>query len=99
MPHPTEIPGVRAAVAAVDVDALPEDKREAFIAAQGHASPVPMCGAVMDILGPLAAELDESAANALAGAAHLVLVNSWLGRSEEADTLRDAARARLTALA
>lgn len=66
--------------------------------AQASGSIVPACGILLDKLAPHVAVLQLKTARVLAGAAHLVLTNSWLGRGGEADTVRDAARARIASL-
>lgn len=98
MTHPTDIPAFRAALGALDAGDVPEAAVEAIAAAQATASPVPACGQVLDALKDHAGDLGLAAARVLAGAAHLVLTNSWLGRAEEADGIRDAARARIAAI-
>lgn len=98
MAHPTDIPAFRAALGEIELDGMPEDVVDAIAAAQTVVSPVPQCGQVIDALKPHVATLGLKAAQVLAGAAHLVLVNSWLGRSEEADGVRDQARARIAEL-
>jgi hypothetical protein len=98
MTHPTDIPSFRAALGAIARDDVPEEAAEAIAAAQMVVSPVPQCGQVIDALKPHVATLALPAAQVLAGAAHLVLTNAWLGRGEEADGVRDQARARIAAL-
>jgi hypothetical protein len=115
MAHPTDIPGFRTALGALDAGDLPviapgdgvtEEQADAATAAilgaiqdaQATVSPVPQCGQVLDTLKDHAADLGLAAARVLAAAAHLVLTNSWLGRAEEADGIRDAARARIAAI-
>lgn len=66
--------------------------------AQAAGSVVTASGLVLDGLAPHVSVLSLDAARVLAGAAHLVLTGNWLGRAAEADTLRDAARARIAAL-
>lgn len=115
MTHPTDIPGLRAALFALDAGDLPtiptsegvsyeqaQAATDAVVtalqAAQATVSPVPQCGQIVDALKPHVEILGLDAARLLACAAHLILTNSWLGRAEEADEVRDQARARIAAL-
>lgn len=98
MTHPIEIPAFQAALGALDSGDVPEAAVDALIDAQSKASVVPQCGATLDALKDHVATLDLGAARVLAGAAHLVLTYSWLGRAAEADGIREAARARIAEL-
>lgn len=98
MTHPTDIPGFQVALGALDTGDVPEAAVDAVLDAQSKVSVVIQCGSVLDALKGSVAELELDAARVLAGAAHLVLTNGWLGRAGEADTVRDQARARIAAL-
>jgi hypothetical protein len=96
--HPTDIPAFQSAIGALDTDSAPEAAQDALLVAQTAGSVVTQCGGVLDALSPHVATLSLAEARVLAGAAHLVLTNGWLGRAGEADGVRDAARARIAAL-
>jgi len=106
MTHPTDIPTFQAALGALTNPDLPSlEDEEASVAlqakiadAQATTSVVPQCGLVLDALKDHAATLGLNGSRVLAGAAHLVLTNGWLGRAGEADGIRDAARTRIAAL-
>ncbi len=107
MTHPNDIPGLRALLSTIDAGDLPTIAGDptataaivtAIEAAQGTVSAVPQCGQIIDALKPHVEILGLSAARLLACAAHLVLTGSWLGRAEEADEVRDQARARIAVL-
>lgn len=98
MTHPTNIPDFQAALGALTPGDVPEGAVDAIAAAQMAISVVPQCGAVLDALRDHHATLELEAVRVLAGAAHLMLVNGFLGRAQEADGVRDQARARIAVL-
>lgn len=87
-------------------ESLTEEQAEAATAdvaskideAKVAGSVVTQCGLVLDAFKDRSAILSANAAAVQAGAAHLVLRNKWLGREDEADATRDAARDRLAEL-
>lgn len=105
MNHPTDISTFTAALnglapsdlPTVEGDA-PDAPWQAIQGAQLQPSVVPQCGVVLDTLKPHVETLSLKAAQVLAGAAHLVLHHKFLGRMEEADGVRDDARARIAEL-
>ena len=98
MTHPTDIPAFQTALGALDTGDVPETAQDGLLAAQTAGSVVTQTGLVLDALTEHVATLNLAGARVLAGAAHLVLTNSYLGRATEADVTRDAARARIAAL-
>jgi hypothetical protein len=96
--HPTDNVQFWNSLAALDSGDVPSEALAGVSAAQQAASVVVQAGLALDALKPHVATLQIDAAACLAGAAHLILVNNWLQRAEEADTVRDQARARIAAL-
>lgn len=109
MTHPMDIPTFQLALGElapgdlptleVEGEETPSDAPwQAIQGAQLQVSVVPQCGIVLDTLKPHIDALSLKAAQVLAGAAHLVLHHKFLGRMEEADGVRDDARARIALL-
>jgi len=76
-----------------------EGVETALAAAILQTSPVEKIVAAFNILGPHVAVLDLEGAQILAGAAELITLHNFHGKNSEALGVRDAAIARLEALA
>ena len=96
--HPTDNVQFWNSLAGLDASDVPSGALAGISAAQQASSIVAQTSQVLDALKPHVATLGIDAAACLAGAAHLILVNTWMQRAEEADTVRDQARARIAAL-